>query len=188
MPPLASPAAPFDLGPSKSLALAALDQVQLEAFTSFFAKPENYPYYLCETLLPRNKAQALQYLQAWDDGDRFLALAVRDHEQVVGLLSFDDIDHRSGQAEFGLALFPEAQGKGLAIQAGHLALAYAFGELNLHKLRARHMGANQASKRMLEGLGFVPEGCWKEAVRRGHCYEDLFWYGLLRAKYLEAQR
>lgn len=59
-----------------------------------------------------------------------------------------------GAFELGFHLRPAFWGRGLATEAARAAIAYAFPELDAALLIAGHHPQNQASRRVLEKLGF----------------------------------
>lgn len=57
--------------------------------------------------------------------------------------------------ELGFHLLPAFWGQGLAVEAGHALIAYAFDSIGAKALFAGHHPANAASRRVLEKLGFT---------------------------------
>lgn len=56
--------------------------------------------------------------------------------------------------ELGYSLDDEYWGKGIAVEACNLLLDYAFNDLRIKEVTARHSEQNNRSKRVLEKLGF----------------------------------
>lgn len=56
-----------------------------------------------------------------------------------------------------------------ALEAG---LAWAFGELDLHRVMANHLPRNQRSARLLQRLGFEREGYARDYLRIAGQWED----------------
>jgi ribosomal-protein-alanine N-acetyltransferase len=78
---------------------------------------------------------------------------------VIGAFNLNNIVREAAQyADVGLALDREHEGQGLMTEAGHAAIAYAFGELGLHRLNACYLPTNVRSARLLRRLEFVVEG------------------------------
>jgi ribosomal-protein-alanine N-acetyltransferase len=71
----------------------------------------------------------------------------------------------TGVAEFGYWLGREHWGRGIATEASHLLIGYAFGERALRRLEAHVFAPNGASARVLEKCGFTLEGVLRQAVR-----------------------
>lgn len=68
----------------------------------------------------------------------------------VGSASIKDIDLRGRKAEVSYWITPDEQGEGYATEAADLCSTRAFDELGLHKVWARTVGDNEASKRVLD--------------------------------------
>lgn len=114
-----------------------------------------------------------------DDSHTFL---VCREETRVGSASIKDIDLRGRKAELSYWIAPDEQGKGYATEAAALCLTHAFDELGLHKVWARTVGDNEASKRVLEKLGFQQEGVLHEHWYGFGRYVDECRFGLLRSE------
>jgi RimJ/RimL family protein N-acetyltransferase len=166
------------------LSLVPFELSDLERLAAFFAEPGNLYYYLPDTLLPRNRAQLLAMMEDWNDGKENFVFTCRYQDQPIGLLTVSDLDPVAGKAELGIMLAgEESRGKGLAFEAMELILAYAFGELRLHRLYARVAPGNEPSVRLFQKLGFKEEGRIRDAMRRGDGYVDLLLFGLLEDEY-----
>ncbi len=74
----------------------------------------------------------------------------------VGTCGLANVRVESGSAEYGIMLGePVARGKGVALRAGRLLLARAFGPLGRSVVWAERFADNYACARHLAGLGFV---------------------------------
>ena len=86
-------------------------------------------------------------------------------------------DWRVDRAELGYWLGPAHWGQRLMSEAALHATKFGFETLGLHKITVGHMDGNQASKRIIEGLGFRYlglrlEDAWKDgAWQHHHRYE-----------------
>lgn len=114
-----------------------------------------------------------------DDTHTFL---VSRERTPVGSASIKNIDLRGRKAEVSYWITPDEQGKGYATDAADLCLTHAFDELGLHKVWARTVGDNEASKRVLEKLGFQQEGVLHEHWYGFGRYVDEYRFGLLRSE------
>ncbi len=94
-------------------------------------------------------------------------------ERVIGTLTLDNFVRGPFQAcHLGYALDARSQGRGLMTEALQLALAHAFGELNLHRVMANYLPRNRRSARVLRRLGFRIEGRAKKYLRIAGRWED----------------
>jgi ribosomal-protein-alanine N-acetyltransferase len=64
------------------------------------------------------------------------------------------------------------QGRGLMHEALEAGLAWAFGELGLHRVMANYLPRNERSARLLERLGFEREGYARDYLRIAGHWED----------------
>jgi RimJ/RimL family protein N-acetyltransferase len=114
-----------------------------------------------------------------DDYHMFLACREGD---PVGSAFLSDIDFEGRKAELGYWIVPEEQGNGYATEAAQLCLIHGFDELGLDKIWARTVGDNEASKRILEKLGFKQEGVLREHWYGFEDYVDEYRFGLLESE------
>lgn len=81
--------------------------------------------------------------------------------------------------DWGFYLSPNAE-KGTGNMLGKTALAYAFENLNLHKVCGQAIAYNEKSKRFHLRLGFKEEGELKEQYYDGENYHSIILFGLLK--------
>lgn len=87
------------------------------------------------------------------------------------------------RAESGVYLGGEQiRGKGIGTEAVMLMEEYAFGTLGLHKLTARVLAFNKASRRLHEKAGYVQEAYLKDELFLDGKYEDLVLYGAIHPR------
>ena len=103
-------------------------------------------------------------------------------ETPVGSAFLVDVDLVGQNAELGYWITPDEQGNGYATEAAELCLTHAFDELGLHKVWARTVEDNAASKRVLEKLGFQREGVLREHWHGFGRYVDEHRFGLLESE------
>ncbi|MDE6054506.1 MAG: GNAT family N-acetyltransferase [Lachnospiraceae bacterium] len=98
----------------------------------------------------------------------------------VYLQNFED-EHK--RAESGIYLGEEqVYGKGIGTEAVKLMADYAFGTLGLHKLSARVLAYNMASRRLHEKAGYVQEAHLKDELFLEGKYEDLILFGAVNPR------
>jgi [ribosomal protein S5]-alanine N-acetyltransferase len=92
---------------------------------------------------------------------------------VIGRVSFTNIIHGVFQcATLGYCLDHREVGRGLMSEALRECIRFCFRDLNLHRIQAAYMPANQRSARVLERLGFVPEGLAKDYLLLAGKWQD----------------
>lgn len=106
-----------------------------------------------------------------------------DGPTPVGSVQLYPIKDDQGWANLAYWVTPPAQGNGYATEACELLLAYAFDDLGLHRVMGNALAPNEASRRVLEGLGFVREGAQRECAFVEGEYVDQILYGLLREEW-----
>lgn len=114
--------------------------------------------------------------------DDTLGLLVRADGESVGFVYLlreqpnDDVFRR---AELAYWIAAEAQGNGYATEAARLLVAHGFDRLGLHKVTAKAFAFNDASRRVLETLGFAEEGRFREEAYLEGAWHDTIRYGLI---------
>ena len=83
--------------------------------------------------------------------------------QPVVWCGFHNLDWSARQAETGFWVPKGSQGRGYATEATNALIRYAFKVLNLRRLGITHSAGNVASRRVIEKLGFIPEGIQRQA-------------------------
>jgi ribosomal-protein-alanine N-acetyltransferase len=101
---------------------------------------------------------------------------------LVGSGGFWRIDTTHQRAEIGYELAPEHWGKGVMTEAIGVMLDFGFTVLRLHSVEAQIHPANTGSQRVLEKLGFVREGYFRESYYdpNEQRFTDTAVYSLLR--------
>ena len=105
--------------------------------------------------------------------------------QLVIWCGFHSIDWKTRQCEIGFWVRKSAQGRGIATESTNALLRYAFGALGMRRVGITHSGGNEASRRVVEKLGFAAEGVQRLAnplpggrIADRHCYARLDTVGL----------
>ena len=102
---------------------------------------------------------------------------------AVGSVSLFGSNELARHAEVGIALVPEARGRGIGTAAIAQLVEFAFVRRNLRRLHLQAIASNVGAIRAYEKAGFVLEGRQRQHawVRGG--YEDIVLMGLLRAEW-----
>lgn len=152
---------------------------------------------------PRNRAQVEEYFEnriSDDDTYHFLvcdetSCAVADESgdadeddqpdaTPVGVVAVPWIREPHGVGSLMYWVAPEHQGNGYVTAGTRLILDYVFREQSLHKVTANVIESNDASRHVLEKLGFVEEGRQREECFVDGHREDFYRYGLLASEWL----
>lgn len=101
---------------------------------------------------------------------------------AVGSISLFEFDDLARHAEIGIALAPEARGRGIGTAAISQIIEFAFVRCNLRRAHLQCIASNLGAMRAYEKAGFKVEGCQREhAWVRGH-YEDIVLMAVLRGE------
>lgn len=107
-------------------------------------------------------------------------IAARRGDRAIGSCTLYRFDARHRRAELGYALHPQWWGQGLASEAVALALDWGFQRLGLHRIEADIDPRNEASRRLLAGLGFRREGLLRQRFLVDGSATDSEIFGLLQ--------
>ena len=161
--------------------LTALEAADFPSLLPFFQDMAALAYYIPTTARPLNREQLVELLADWNDGRESFVFAVRDAQQIVGLVNLDGLDWANSHAEIGIALTSQsARGQGYAYEALSLLIDFAFRELGLHRLWARIIDGNEPSLKLFAKLGFQLEGRMTGHVRRRGEFRDMLIFGLVK--------
>jgi ribosomal-protein-alanine N-acetyltransferase len=96
-----------------------------------------------------------------------------DDRTIFGSANISNVMRGPFQACYlGYNIAGTHEGKGLMREALQALIAFAFEELNLHRIMANYMPHNERSAALLRRLGFVVEGTAREYLRIGGSWED----------------
>lgn len=113
-----------------------------------------------------------------------LAWVVEHDGAMLGHVRLDGIDRHDTRASLAIGFFDPAKlGRRIGRQTIRLVLAYAFGELRLHRVGVRVVSYNTRALRCYEACGFVREGVEREAALVGGVRHDDVMMGILTSKY-----
>jgi RimJ/RimL family protein N-acetyltransferase len=99
--------------------------------------------------------------------------------QPVGYVSLFDVERPAGTGEVAMTVAPGFQGRGYATDAVRELVAYGIEELRLTKVRALALVTNDASRAVLENVGFRLGETRREAKRVDGEHVDVVAYSLL---------
>ena len=92
---------------------------------------------------------------------------------AIGNLAFNNIVRGAFQScHLGYQLDEREVNRGFMTEALQRAIAFAFGEMQLHRIEANVMPRNLRSRRVLAKLGFVEEGLARQYLKINGVWED----------------
>lgn len=113
------------------------------------------------------------------------AITRRLKNQLLGAISLMDMA-KGHQAELGYWVGSEYWNQGICTEAAVAILRYAFLELGLVRIHARHLTRNPRSGRVMQKLGMLHEGARKSHVTKWDRLEDEEIYGVLKEDFIKA--
>jgi RimJ/RimL family protein N-acetyltransferase len=120
-------------------------------------------------------------------GERQSFMMFNEVGDLLGVTSLD-ITPEHGHAELAYALAIEHWGKGYATEAAREVVDFGFETLGLERVHAAYYTRNAASGRVLEKLGFRPEGVRPRMYFRFGEWLDLALVRVLREEWEAARR
>ena len=138
----------------------------------------------CSVTLPYTREKAIEALEKFERSARegtgiTRAWCLRGTDEPVGGVGLM-LTTRDNHAELGYSTRSDHRGNGLTTEACRAMVAWAFGELGLHRVFARHFTFNQPSERVMDKLGMRHEGVQREHGKKGDAYLDLCCHWILR--------
>lgn len=183
------PGARIDSG--ERVALRTVEREDLPFVQRAGANPEiRYP--VGNPLTNREDCEA--YVE--DDADRFLVCldgdeagpGAPDEENVrrIGAAAVEDADWKRPEITYWLV--PEVHGQGYGKEAVSMVVDYAFRAYDAPAVGAEAYDFNDASRGLLESLGFTEEGRRRKYMFVDGAHRDMVQYGLLRREWRDRDR
>jgi RimJ/RimL family protein N-acetyltransferase len=127
-----------------------------------------------------------RYRQRWAENrlisdDTGILMVARGADRL-GFVSWHKVPSTPGcyYWNIGIALLPEARGKGHGTQAQRMLARYLFAHTTVQRIEAATEAGNVAEQRALEKAGFTREGVHRCVGWRDGAYRDGVWYSMLR--------
>ena len=120
--------------------------------------------------LPETQQELARDVRAWGENG-FGIWSVREGRRFVGLTGLEPRPDGRGIA-LRFALWPEAQGRGLAREAAAAALHFGHDDAGLHRIVAVARASNFASRMVLGGIGMTERGSFVQAGWEMVMYES----------------
>jgi RimJ/RimL family protein N-acetyltransferase len=173
---MTSPLLPIE---TERLLLRTFDPGDLEAVMAYYALPEVQRYLDWKA---RDRIEVKTALIAMcrevalnRPGDTLsLAVERQSDGSMIGQVSLRWHDATAAQAELRFVFSPAFRRQGYAAEAARAAISLGFAEFRFHRVFARCDARNQASARLLKGLGMRLEAHYREhALFQGEWDEEL---------------
>ena len=135
--------------------------------------------------LPKSQAQVAADLEL-EKSSNTIVFAIRTvgDGALIGTIGFYEIEWANQGAWLGMGIGErDAWDQGYGSEALHLALQYAFDELNLYRITLTVIAYNERAIALYEKAGFQREGIFREFGQRDGRRYDMYLYGLLRPEW-----
>lgn len=136
---------------------------------------------------PYNLEQERQFFEEVISDDEHLNLLVWADGERAGTIGLQPTNPPLGSSEIGLFLAEDAWGRGLGTEAARLVTEHAFADRGHHRVTARVLEGNEASKRIWEKLGFRQEATMTEAAFHDGEYVDMHYFAVLAREWFEGR-
>lgn len=179
---------PLSLG-TQRLIVRPFQDADLPPFVAYRSDPEIARYQSWDAPYTMARAAALiaemQRIQPGEPGQWYqLAIEMKASGQMIGDCAFCVLADDPRQAEIGFTLARSFHGCGYATEAVTRLLAYLFGDLQLHRVRATCDPENVASAALLERIGMRHEGHSQESLWFKGQWASEYWYAMLRREWM----
>lgn len=112
--------------------------------------------------------------------------ANNEPDQLLGIIEAVDFNLKVNMVTIGYFLAESHWGKGIATRAVGILLEFLFMKVNVNRIQAEVMPANEYSKKVLLKNGFTKEGTLRQATLwSGKGIVDLEIYAMLREDYVK---
>jgi len=104
---------------------------------------------------------------------KFLVYKHEEPKRIIGIIALSNIVRGPFQSCYlGYRLDHEEVNKGYMTESLECVIRYAFDELKLHRIEANIMPRNAASLKVVQKLGFSPEGLARKYLQINGNWED----------------
>lgn len=168
----------------KRILLRAIEPDDLERLHGWSNDPDLAPG-LGDIHFPSSTYAQVQWYERTQKTEQTVRLSIIDAEgSHIGMTGFWGINWRDRRAEHATLIGdPSARGKGYGKEAIATCARYAFEEMDLFRLDATIVKANEASLKVYTGCGFVVEGTQRAHALRAGKRLDRVMLGLLAEEY-----
>ena len=123
-------------------------------------------------------------IDAMEARERYsLAIVQKETGALMGTCALINVSWEHMHAELVYYLGTEFWGKGYMTEAVRRMVQFGFEELGLERISVGCFARNKASARIIEKLGFQPEGIARHAYRKDGEFLDELRFGMIRSDF-----
>lgn len=108
------------------------------------------------------------------------AVILREQNKMIGTCGFTRFHMNHDCGEVGYVINPAYRGRGIACEAVRMVMRFGFSELGLHRIEAKYIEGNEASRRVMEKVGMTFEGMRREEMLIKGSYRNIGVCSILR--------
>ena len=114
-------------------------------------------------------------------GDFFdWAIILKEENKMIGTCGFTRFRFSHNAAEIGYVINPAYRGRGIADEAVRAVMRFGFRQLGLHRIEAKYIEGNEASRRVMEKVGMTFEGMRRDEMLIKGVYRNIGVCAILR--------
>lgn len=108
------------------------------------------------------------------------AVILREENKMIGTCGFTRFQTHHDCGEIGYVINPAYRGRGIACEAVRAVLRFGFLKLGLHRIEAKYIDGNEASRRVMEKVGMTFEGLRRDEMYIKGGYRNIGVCSILR--------
>ena len=167
----------------KRVRLRAVEPSDLPDYHRWLNDPEVTRYLKIYTPLSMLDEEAW-YEEMRADRSQMVFAIETDSGQHIGNLALMDLNWKDRSAELGIVVGDKSQwGRGYAQDAIRTLLAFAFGEMNLHRVCLHVYADHEPAIHAYRKCGFVEEGRLRDDIYAEGRYHDMLVMGILKREF-----
>jgi RimJ/RimL family protein N-acetyltransferase len=140
-----------------------------------------------QSFKPKDKAEIVKFIKintkVFNKEDTWYQLGIFENGRLIGDIGIHFIGPDNKQCEIGYTISQNEQRKGYGKEAVIGLINYLFCQMGKHRIIASLDPNNEASRRLLESIGFRNEGLFIKSVYDGSKWEDDLVYALLEEEW-----
>jgi len=115
----------------------------------------------------------------------YLAICLKENNEMIGYCSIINIDLRNLKADLGGTIIGDTnnRGKGYGKEAQILMLRHCFEELPLHKVYGYSLAEHKVTEKLMISLGFHIDGILRDEIYKNGEFKSYIIYSILRNEY-----
>ncbi|ERI09464.1 GNAT family N-acetyltransferase [Aneurinibacillus aneurinilyticus] len=178
----------FPVLTSVNLILKRIEESHLQEVYTIYDNDKVFEY--CG-IIPKHNLQTVSKMIGHFDRDYYKKSRIKwgifqknQSNKLVGIIECMDFNQKVNMVSIGYFLAEDYWGRGIATESVGILTKFLFEKVNINRIQAEVMPANEISKKVLLKNGFIKEGLLRQAsLWSGKGVVDLEIYGILKEDY-----